>query len=67
MIRADTIRHCANPSKTRRVLAFVRRYRDCAASIASVEWRTFFARSMTQNPRWKLHQSGRRSSWPTDG
>jgi putative transposase len=42
VIRADFIRHSANRGKADRILAFVRRYRACAAAIAAAEWRTFF-------------------------
>ena len=41
-IRADTICHTANSGKVRRLMAFVRAYRDCCEAIAAKEWRTFF-------------------------
>jgi hypothetical protein len=41
MIRADTIRHTANPGKDARVMAFVGPYRDCCAAIAAKESRVF--------------------------
>jgi len=41
-IRADSVRHSANQGKSTRLQAFVRKYRDCCAAIASREWRMFF-------------------------
>lgn len=40
-VRTDTIRHSSNGGKVRRVMAFVRPYRECCAAIAASEWRTF--------------------------
>jgi hypothetical protein len=41
-VPTDTIRHSAHRRKVFRILAFVRRYQDCCAAFAAMEWRAFF-------------------------